>query len=50
MNIWDILIIAVIALIAGLAIRSTCRKKGGSCNCGCSNCPSRSSCHKERQN
>ena len=37
MNIWDIVIIAAVAVCVLLAIRNI-RKKGGSCSCGCENC------------
>ncbi len=49
MNIWDIVIIAAVALIIGLGVRSIVRKKGNTCSCGCADCPSRTSCHKEKQ-
>ena len=49
MNIWDILIIAVVALIVGLAVRSIVLKKGGTCSCGCADCPSRSCCTENKK-
>ncbi len=51
MNLIDVVIILVIACILGLIIyRSVKRMRRGEtpgCNCGCSGCPSQSSCHKE---
>ncbi len=49
MNIWDIVIIAVVLLIVGLAVRSIVRKKGKTCSCGCSDCPSRSCCTENKK-
>ena len=38
MNIWDIIIIGIILLAAGLAVRHIIRNRGNSCGCcdGCS--------------
>ena len=42
MNIWDISILAAVALMAGLAIwRMRKSKKSGGCGCGCADCPGR---------
>ena len=37
MNIWDIVILLVVAVAAGLAIRRVLSRKTG-CNCGCGGC------------
>ena len=39
MNIWDILLIALIAVAAGFALRRVIRtRKTGGCSCGASGC------------
>ena len=44
MNLWDILLLAVIALAVFFAIRRL-RKNKGTCGCGCADCPSRTVKH-----
>ena len=47
MNIWDISILAAVALMAGLAIwRMRKKKKTRGCCCGCAGCPG--SCSNEK--
>ena len=51
MNIWDILIGGLVALILILAIRRLIRnKKQGKCTCGCDGCPSGSLCRSRKSN
>ncbi|MDO5119467.1 MAG: FeoB-associated Cys-rich membrane protein [Coriobacteriales bacterium] len=47
MNLMDVLIIAVVALAVGFAIRSMIRRQqSGGCGCGCDGCASRAGCPK----
>lgn len=43
MNVWDIVILAVIAAAVGLAVRKIRKNKGG-CSCGCSGCRKSEAC------
>ena len=45
MNVWDIVIIAVIAAAVIFAVRSAVKRKGR-CSCGCGGCSRK--CEKER--
>ena len=46
MNIWDILILIMVAGLIYLAARlAGARKKKGGCGCGCANCPKRNDCN-----
>ena len=46
MNIWDIIIVLVIALVVFRAVRSIMKNKGSACSCGCQDCPSSSACRR----
>ncbi|MBQ7065110.1 MAG: FeoB-associated Cys-rich membrane protein [Firmicutes bacterium] len=50
MNPWDILIIAIIVLIATGAFYSLRRRKNGSGVCSCSDCPGCSGCANRDRN
>ena len=40
MKIIDVVLIAVLAVVIGLAVRRTLRvRRSGGCGCGCSGCP-----------
>ena len=39
MNVYDWIIIAVLAAAVVLAVRKMIRTRGRSCGCGCENCP-----------
>ncbi|MBR2742527.1 MAG: FeoB-associated Cys-rich membrane protein [Clostridia bacterium] len=45
-NVWDIIIIAALALALFFAVRAILRKKGGTCTGGCACCAKR--CQKDK--
>ncbi len=46
MNIWDILIIVI---IAGAVFAALKKRRKGSCSCGCADCPSAGFCGKKEK-
>ena len=42
----DILIVAVVAILFGVAVYRTVRRRRGGCGCGCNGCPYHGSCEK----
>ena len=49
MNIWDILIIVIVAGIILLAFKlAKGRKSKGGCGCGCADCPQRKDCNSKK--
>ena len=50
MNIWDILIIVLVAGLILLALKLAMgRKAKGGCCCGCASCPKRNDCNSKLQ-
>lgn len=49
MNVFDIVIIAAVAVALFFAVRSMVRRKGSGCSCcsGCSGCPHAGKCDKK---
>lgn len=47
----DMIILAVLAVLVGLAVRQIRRnkKKGGGCGCGCAGCSRAGLCHPEKK-
>ncbi len=46
MNIIDIILIALLAVVIGFAVRHTVKqRRAGGCGCGCANCTGSAACH-----
>ena len=49
MNLWDILIAAIIAVILFFAIRHIVKNRGNNCSCGCGGCAMRDTCSAKKE-